>query len=759
MAGIFRAVVLRLLLICTALLSQWADASDEFENRIRPLLARHCVGCHGAQKSEGGLRLDRREFLVNGGDRGSVISTEDPAGSLLLKALRHTDDLQMPPSGRLSDVEIQAVERWMASGASWPDGVVVDSGRAALRSGPVTDAERQFWAFQPIRVSEVPPDVTADVSEIDRFLNANLREAGLTPNPPTDRRTWIRRATYDLTGLPPDIEDVRRFLEDESADAEASVIERLLQSSAYGERWGRHWLDLVRYADTAGETADYPTPLSYRYRNWVIEAFNRDMAYDEFVRQQLAGDLLADELAESASDEERSRHEFRDRCRDMRTATGFIAVSRRFGFDVENYHHLTIQDTIDVTGQSVLGLTLGCARCHDHKYDPVSMEDYYAWYGIFDSTRYSFPGSEEKKRPYDLFSSLPDVLTKDEQNPSTEQIYGATDRDSATNASVQLRGEPSQKGDVVPRRNLQLLGGQPVPDTAGSGRLQLASWLTSDENPLFARVMVNRIWQQHFGRGLVGTENDFGVRGERPSHPELLDWLAFHFRKSGYSVKQMHRLIMKTDAYRRSSTFQPTAAEADPENRLHWRFSSRRLNADELRDSLLAISGQLDRSMGAEHPFPPVDSWGFTQHTPFYAVYPTNRRSVYLMQQRLKRHPFLGLFDGADTNVSTARRDLTTVPTQALFLMNSEFVHQQSEFFARKLVESTNDERQRIASAFEQTLVRPPWEDELHECLEFLTQSREAAQAEGISDDRIPLLALSSLCRSLLTRNEFLFLD
>ncbi|HSG72472.1 MAG TPA: DUF1549 domain-containing protein, partial [Planctomycetaceae bacterium] len=420
----------------------------------------------------------------------------------------------------------------------------------------ITPEERAFWSFQPIADLEPPriedlPDATA----IDRFVMQKLRAENLKPMPPATRQELIRRATFDLTGLPPSPGDIRAFLEDGSNDAFAKVVGRLLESKTYGERWGRHWLDVVRYADTAGETADYPTPLGYKYRNWVIDAFNDDMPYDQFVREQLAGDILAHQAPDLTPEEFKQKY----------AATGFIAISRRFGFDVENYHHLTIQDTIDVVGQSMLGLTLGCARCHDHKFDPVNMSDYYAWYGIFQSTRYSFPGSEEKKRPYDIFPALPPRIVAERQSqfdqrvasleseianieselktlaesspekavaneallkrqtelaaerdalknagPFTadELIYGAIESTTPANARVQLRGEPGRPGDEIPRRNLDILGGDPIPADAGSGRLQLAQWLTRDDNPLMARVMVNRIWQQHFGRGLVGTEND-----------------------------------------------------------------------------------------------------------------------------------------------------------------------------------------------------------------------------------------------------------
>ncbi|MEX2188503.1 MAG: DUF1549 domain-containing protein, partial [Pirellulales bacterium] len=378
------------------------QAIAHFENHVRPVLVEHCVKCHGPKKAESGLRLDGRATLLAGGDSGPAVVPGQPDKSLLLAAIRHQDDLEMPPDGKLDDREIDAIARWIKDGAAWPENLKLAGDSSSIRSGTITDEERKFWSFQPIEAVEPPPvDESRLVhNAIDRFIHARLAAEGLSMRKPADKRTLLRRATFDLTGLPPTPDEIEAFLADESPRAFENVVDHLLASAAYGEHWGRHWLDVVRYADTAGETADYPTPLAYKYRNWVIRALNADMPYDEFVRQQIAGDILGQEMLDSAGDTPSA--ELLARYGDMLTATGFIAISRRFGFDVENYHHLTIQDTIDVTGQAVLGLTLGCARCHDHKFDPVNKEDYYAWYGIFESTRYSFPGSEEKKRPYDL---------------------------------------------------------------------------------------------------------------------------------------------------------------------------------------------------------------------------------------------------------------------------------------------------------------------------------------------------------------------
>ncbi len=427
---------------------------------------------------------------------------------------------------------------------------------------------------------------------IDRFVLAKLEEHGMKPAPAADKRALIRRATYDLTGLPPTPDEVDAFLADDSQDAFARVVDRLLDSPRYGERWGRHWLDVVRYADTAGDNSDYPVPQMHRYRDWVIDAFNRDLPYDEFVRDQLAGDLRG-----GATEEERYQRII---------ATGYIANARRFGSRVDDYpQHLTIEDTIDNLGRSFLGTTLSCARCHDHKFDPIPTRDYYALYGIFESTRYPWPGIELDKQQRDFVPLVPaadrdaaeqklanwqkeqtrldkdvDKLkeelkkAKDEEKQAFEAklkdaeraakehrdgempfetAYAVADAESPGDAAIQEKGDPAKPSDVVPRHFLTVLGGQELPeDCESSGREQLAEWIVADDNPLTARVMANRIWQHHFGRGIVPTPNDFGKQGKPPTHPELLDYLAVSFRESGWSIKSMHRLIMLSHAYQQS---------------------------------------------------------------------------------------------------------------------------------------------------------------------------------------------------------------
>ena len=1242
------------------------ESSDaQFENQIRPVLVETCFRCHGDSKISGMLRVDSREALLKGGESGAAIVPGKPDESLLIKAIqRHEDVSAMPPEKdkALRPEQIAAFAAWISSGANWP-----------LNSEEFQG--HQHWAFAPIRDPGQPTVVdTAWIrNSIDAFIRARQAEAGAHPAPMADKLTLLRRATFDLTGFPPTPAEMDNFLRDESPQAYEKLIDRLLASPQYGERWGRHWLDVVRYADTAGETADYPVLLAWRYRNYVIDAFNGDKPYDQFLREQIAGDVLANQQPS-------------ENYAEQVTATGYLAISRRFGFDSENYHHLTIQDTIDTLGQSVLGLSLGCARCHDHKFDAVSMRDYYGMYGIFDSSRYAFPGSEQKQKyramvpllppresiskwrdfdqriaaltvslekqqqavPAAILRSLNDMdgdfemqapaaggsngvlvppwlyagkiaITNAAQSPfknlyargkvgaslaanlgqyriaqslyprrsrsncdtlfvnldfriaasdaaasdngrtaghrfwigayptspaaavlisadgvslqtgdlterigdprpnewqnlqlqinlqtqtisgtigtpaalssfvatplsstwpgaidfavlessastdvklpamefdnlgvqdfpistastellvtgsnasnldpatlakelqelvgiggdfelqtkdtppaspwgpgpnsvvnispgsqspfrnqfpagelgihmpnrgaydgfgltlprtwkadETERLFACFDfrcgdspagsdgswryyvgngpgnsaaielffngreffrrsgdaRESVSllslgtwyqvqmtlnlklrnftatiaseasrtvfsgefasgwsglidnsfidsyghiggvrpgldvdnyaigelefvssdatfvsastpestarlarsrqirdqlatlqnttqnaaaelnsllidgpfamaygmaegtphNVHVQLRGEPSQPGEEVPRGLILALGGQPLPEnTPGSGRLELAQWLTRPDHPLTARVMVNRIWQYHFGRGLVKTPNDFGVRGLPPTHPDLLDHLATEFVRSGWSLKAMHRLIMLSATYQQASEVDSSRSSFTTgvdTGALYTHFARRRLSAEEIRDSILAVSGDLDPEPAKEHPFPSPIAWGFSQHGPFIAVYDNNKRSVYLMTQRLKRHPFLALFDGPDTNASTADRLGTTVPTQALYFLNDPFVHQKAEAWAVRLEARNAAENQQIEQAYRLALSRAATAEEALDAASFLMDFRTELSSLGL--DNVNHRALAAFLRTLLGSNEFLHVD
>ncbi|MFN9374473.1 MAG: PSD1 and planctomycete cytochrome C domain-containing protein [Planctomycetaceae bacterium] len=1228
------------------------DQENWFENRIRPILAGTCFRCHGDQKTGGELRIDSRESLLRGGRSGPAIDLTHPDDSLLLQAVRREAAVAaMPPEAKqaLRPDQVADLRQWLEAGAPWPAQTAkfVSSGH---------------WAYEPLRAAPRPdvPDVSWPRNSVDPFVLRGLERHQHRPGPQADRRTLIRRATFDLTGLPPTPAEVEAFLNDDSADAWERVVDRLLASPRYGERWGRLWLDVVRYADTAGETADYPIPTAWRYRNQVIHALNADLPYDQFAREQMAGDLLAHRAPGP-------------RYAEQVISTGYLALSRRFGFDSENYHHLTIHDTIDNLGQTFLGLSLGCARCHDHKFDAVSTRDYYALYGIFDSTRYPFPGSEQKPRvrtlaalvppreararwrefeqrvshlsqglarlgkpvpnatlrwlgdldgdfelqapaaggsygvlvppwmsqgpvsvttaaqspyrnvyaaarvgasvpaaaaAYQVTQTVPEWLTGGDQSPvfvnldfrlasaapgqtgrhrfavtdaagrpafdlslgadgawlrtgpaevlvatipadqwvslqcrldpATRELslqvghpghiqssgplpllpdwsgragqvllegtgdtprpgfefdnlavradpfppvsteiptppgaeppedptpliaelralagidgdleqqppggaptspwnpgpnslvklsaegqspfanlyppgkqgfvlpnrgeydgFGVTLPPTAPNAEGQLhlafdfrlgaqaaggdgswrfyigqgagssaalelffngrqffrrsgaetglvgalrgetwyqvrvvldlqqktyrgelcrrdetipfegllatgwdgkitysfidsyghlpgvrpalavdnfvlqtgplrpfdapatesdgsgaqtrreriallktrlgelerrsqqdqqeltrllqdgpfplayamsdgsphsvriqkRGEPTTPGDEVPRGFLTVWGASPLPaDVAGSGRLELADWVIN--TPLFARVIVNRVWQNHFGQGLVRTPNDFGVRGQPPSDPELLDHLALFLIERQWSLKSLHRLILNSAAWQQGVLDDEGTHTAADKPAGPGGFARRRLSAEELRDAILTVTGELDSGVAQAHPFPDPTTFGFSQHGPFAAVYEHNRRSVYLMTQRLKRHPFLALFDGSDPNASTAERTVTTVPTQALYFLNDPFLHTASERWAQRLIGSIPQPERQLERAWSTALGRPPSTEELQESLEFLADYRRELQP--LPEPELSSKSLGACLRLLLGSNEFLYLD
>ena len=940
---------------------------DFFEKKVRPLLAKRCSECHGRTKAGGGLSLVSAKGWTKGGESGLAIIPGKPDESLLIDAINYRT-LEMPPidkGGQLPAEEIAVLTKWVAMGAPDPrDG-------SDVLGGMNREDAQKWWAFQPLPDTR-GGDTATDATQIDELVQREIDRQGLTAAPPADRRTLLRRLSYDLTGLPPTPQDVEAFVTDQSPDAWSRAIERLLASPQYGVQWGRHWLDVVRYADTAGENTDRPLPHAWRYRNWVIDSFNRDLPFDQFVRMQLAGDLLT----RDQRGQERA---------DGIIATGYLAIARRFGHDIDKDMYLTYEDVIDNLGKSFLGLSLGCARCHEHKHDPVSSEDYYALYGIFESTKFAFPGCEPKGQPRDLVPLLPQaeidalmnpwqektarveaekqrrqaaaqsarkqidslwapsrrvlaeskvgegasvpfeqrinvrrgelvLLTvspndnhgadstlvewtirepKGEQrtwsvadlvpdllkgnswsaehdatwsflevtstpvflterrdnnagkselkswslgsepsvfvNSAAEPIkvwttlparsffvhpgpkrplavawtspidgkivisgrvadahpagldgvsfelahiaatklgqaladsgkasvglpdagdppvipvaYAVVDRD-AKNARFQERGDPEKLGPEIPRRWLAVFGGAEVPRDSGSGRRELGDWVA--RHPLAARVMVNRIWEWHLGRGLVRSSNDLGARGEPPTHPELLDFLASRFVQSGYSVKAIHRLILHTATYQRTSA---VPGPADPENRWLSHYSRRRLTAEELRDSLLMVSGQLDLSAGESHPFPQEKTWRFTQHAPFNAVYETNRRSAYLMVQRQRRHPYLALFDGADPSASTPTRQSTTVPTQALYFINDPFFHAQAGKLAGTLLMEPSDEA-RLRRACRMLFQRGPSKTERERVRRFLEDYPGDAAEKW-----------SALSRVLLASNEFLFVE
>ena len=859
---------------------EFADApTDEqlafFEKRIRPLLVERCYECHSAAAKElgGGLLLDSQPGIVKGGDSGPALVPGDPESSLLMTAVSHANaDLKMPPTKRLSDDEINDLSKWIALRAPDPRTATTVVPRKAF---DVTEA-RIRWPFAPVVDPPVPAvrDAKWPLNDVDRFVRAAQEAKDLVPVSDAERRTLIRRATFDLIGLPPTPEDVNAFVNDaaDTPTAFAKVVDRLLESAHYGERWGRHWLDVVRYADTAGDNSDYPIPQMVKYRDWVIDAFNRDLPYDQFIREQLAGDLLerrpAPLVRPNASDDAATKNQTADTGRPSQgvrptvantprngtIATGYIALARRFGSRVDDYpQHLTIEDTIDNVGRAFLGLSLACARCHDHKFDPISTEDYYGLYGIFRSTRYPWPGIELDKKQRDLVPLVPQAeydrvvaLRASELKPLTAEVkrleaelkdleaqqpvdspkvaeqkklieaakkkrdaiekqpfpfemaYAVADAKTIENARVQIKGNPEKLGVEVPRRFLSVLGGQTVLDegatpnvvrTPSSGRRQLADWIASPDNPLTARVMVNRLWLHHFGQGLVPTPNDFGRQGRAATHPELLDWLSRRFVASGWSVKAMHRLMMNSRTYQLSSVGwasspsssalssrapatqittakpedgrpeRPSDETLDPNNDLLTHFRHRRLDAESLRDTLLILSGQLETGPSGPHPFPPQKDWNFTQHKPFKEVYDSNHRSVYLMTQRIQRHPYLAIFDGSDTSTSTSSRATSTTTLQALYLLNDTFVHDRAASFAARLEQAAPMPSDRLDLAHQLALGRPITPTERTAAETYLTQAQHHLATANVPADQHAPLAWQSYVRAIFRLNEFVYAE
>ncbi len=770
-------------------------AAPDFQRDIRPIFEAHCLKCHGPDEQNGGLRYDHREGALAQADSGRpALVPGTPEQSELLKRVTatHKGD-RMPPKGeRLTPRQVALLREWIAAGAPWP---------AEPAAVAETKPTSTHWAFQPI-VEPVIPEVrekTWPLNPIDHFIQAKREAAGLTPVPDAEPPILARRLSYALTGLPPSPSDVSDM---------SDLIEKFLSSRAYGERWARHWLDWVRYADTAGDNSDYPVPQARLYRDYVIEAFNTDLPYDRFLTEQLAGDLLP-----AANQAEKNRQTI---------ATGYLALSRRFGSLIERYPwHVTLEDTIDNLGRTVMGLTLSCARCHDHKFDPIRMRDYYGLYGIFASTRYPQPGLELFKAQHHFVPLLPEAEVTARLAPYAKETARleaelearlaeseAMARDNAArertdslaeqrqrkeahdrlllrvrkagealaahlrrqpvlptayavsegrpaNARLQLRGEPERPGAEVPRKFPDILGGQELPAEVAaktSGRLQLAQWITDPKNPLTARVIVNRIWQRHFGRGLVATPSDFGLRGEPPSHPELLDWLATDFMRHGGSLKHLHRRILGSRTWRMASFDSEDNLASDPGNTLYWKFNRQRLDAESLRDTLLLLGGRLDLTPPTEaFPFPPMKDWGFTQHHPFKADYPSNKRSIYQMTKRLTASPYLQTFDGADPNACTSVRDSSVTALQALHFLNDGAVHEAAEGMVQQLLQTPRPDEAKLVLLHRRLFARDPGPEEQALLLRHLQRLQEHTPDSAQT--------WASLTRSLLRTNEFLYLD
>jgi hypothetical protein len=777
------------------------------------ILDARCASCHGESTGRSGLKLISRESILKGGSRGAAVVPGKPEQSLLYKAVAHTGELSMPPGGTLSADEVRTIGEWIGAGAQW------------TASAPASGSGK-WWAFR----KSVRPSVPAGASgnkAIDAFIDRKLSSAAIAPAPEADRLTLLRRASYDLLGLPPTREEIDRFLNDKSPGAWEHEIDRMLASPQYGEKWARHWLDLARYADTAGFEQDPYILLAWRYRDYVIKSFNDDKPYDRFVGEQIAGDELYPTDPEA------------------KTGTGFYRVNtnRDMLYKVEEINLVEKRnDMVDTTSAVFLGLTVGCARCHDHKFDPIPQKDYYRMeamftpavndrvfldynpargYDIAENTRTfrlwqigeeianiqrkyqdelrekkiaalpapvaaAFREKEEKRTPAQLQLIAENLnavkvnqgevnaVIKPEDKERMEAIgrrlvatftgYGPppmslgiidVGRD-APRTYIAIRGNPDAPGDEVQPGFLTALGGGDIPEpplhAPSSGRRKaLAGWITSPDNPLFARVMVNRIWQYHFGSGLVKTASDFGVRGGMPTHPELLDWLATEFVDRKWSVKSMHKLIMMSNAYRRAANATDSARAKDPANDLLSHMNRRRLEAEEVRDASLQVSGELNPKMGGVPAVPPLsreEMFGMTQSPQTaWMVTPDPsehmRRTIYLLVRRTFQQPMAQAFDGPDGVLTCPRRNESTTAPQSLTLLNGAFTVDRARALAAK-VSTAGEAWQRIYG-------RAPSAREEDEAGKFLAKqtaalgSREAAMAE--------------LVRGLMNTNEFLYVD
>lgn len=736
-----------------------------FERKIRPVLVEHCYRCHSSEaaktgKLKGGLQLDTRDGIRTGGESGPAIVPGNPAKSLLLAALRH-ETVKMPPSGKLSDAIIADFAAWIERGAPDPR-----DGKPLVPTEKIDwEKARAFWAFQPAKAHAPPPvkDLTWPKKEIDRFILAELERRGLKPVRAATKREWIRRATLDLVGLPPTPDEIEAFEKDETPQAHAKVVDRLLASEHYGERWGRYWLDLARYTDDLGGTVSpKPAPSAYRYRDWVIGAFNRDMPYDQFVRLQLAGDLIPEPVKDYG---------------ERLGGLGFQGLGQRFSGNavgmVKKKVADELDDRVDTVTRALLGLTVSCARCHDHKFDPIPTVDYYSLAAAYNGAKLSeevplaSPTAikardgwqkkvtsiaqkikEASKRPVsresqELIDQLQAALALLNKEVPTPIMTAPAVTGGGKAMQINVRGNPDVLGRVAPPGFLQILKKEKVPTGSDFTRLDLAEAIADRNNPLTARVYVNRVWHYHFGRGLVGTTSNFGQLGDRPTHPELLDTLAIRFMDNGWSTKWLHREIMLSATYGLSSVPDAKNLTRDADNHYLWRMTPRRLDIEAWRDSMLAVAGKLDPQIGGP---PHLDPKGKVQLHP---ENPENRRrTIYGFISRFKPNPTLTLFDFPEPNVTSDQRIATTIPQQQLFALNSPFVIAMARSFAVRLEAAEKSEEQRLRLAWELALGRLPTERETNLAREFL---REAVSSEE------KLGPWEQLCHSLLTTNEFAF--
>jgi len=817
------------LLVLSFALAGAASAADLAENAYK-ILETNCLVCHGAAMQQSKLDLRTRADALKGGERGPAVVAANPKLSWLYRLASHQQKPEMPPGGKLSEDDLEVLRKWIVAGAPYPEIAVTDEEAARLEAlkkleeRPVTEEERAWWAFQsPVRHD--PP--SAKGNPVDAFLDEQIRERGLKPADRADKRTLVRRIYLDLVGLPPTPEEVQAFLDDDAPDAWERLVDQLLASPHYGERWGRHWLDLVHYADSGGYERDFDWPTMWRYRDYVVDAFNSDKPYDRFVMEQIAGDEIAPDSEEA------------------NIATGYLRMVLDNNIKDERTRMDELDDNVSTTTLTFLGMTVGCARCHNHKFDPIPQKDYYQMQAVFFSTKErDYPlvdrsevekynaameaidgkieplknESAEIEQPYreqvfqtkldelpsyyrtawekeagdrtegerlnarqveKLFTQIKQaevvaLMTLDEKarheeiareikalNAQRPEKY-ATARTVTEESSTPLpsfflhRGDPGSKGSRMDPGVLTVATMQPVRFDAPSEqaptsgrRRQFAEWIASEDNPLTARVMVNRIWQHHFGEGIVRSVSNFGKTGEPPTHPKLLDWLATEFVRSGWSVKHMHRLMVTSDAYRRASDDVEANLAIDGDNRSLWRMPRKRLEAEAIRDQILAVTGTLDRSLGGPsvRPFIDPDLWQSSTARvwggSFVGDPETWRRSVYVFNKRSIRYPMFEAFDQPDMAAHCAERVSSTVAPQALLLMNNAEVLLQAKYFAQRLAtEAGAATGDRVERAFELALARPPTTSERARAVQFIEGS-----PTGLVD----------FCQTVLNLNEFIY--
>ena len=738
-----------------------AEQFTFFEEKIRPVLAEHCYKCHSSRskKLKAELYLDSREGVLKGGETGPVVVPGKPEESLLIRAVVYLDnELEMPPNKKLPDRVIADLQEWIRMGVPWPREEPSARKEEDVGERDWKKLRMEHWAFRPMKKPAAPEVKNQELvsNPIDNFILAKLESQGLKPLGKAAPRLLLRRVYLDLTGLPPTPSQVDEFLLDKRPDALDHLVHSLLESPHYGERWARHWLDTARYSDGLGGFGDNgPLPGAWRYRDWVVGAFNRDLPYDQFVKQQVAGDLINEPLAFYG--------------------TGFFAIGPNYksdGGDPEAKAQAeaeALADRIDTFSRAFLGLTVQCARCHDHKFDPIPQKDYYSIAGVFRN-------SKTHKRP----AASPEITKRfnDHQNAIKEtekNIKDWNDRNKAGGENkpdeaelkklqdklqelkktvpvkptgevhvlaengnkdmhIAIRGDLRKKGEIAPRQFLTIMtdGSGPV-FKEGSGRKELARSIFEAGKPLASRVMVNRIWQYHFGHGLVRTPSNFGKLGESPSHPDLLDWLAASFEESGWSIKRLHRLILASATYQRSSRFSQENFDKDGDNRLLWRMSPRRMEIEVWRDSLLAVTGELDRKIGGK----PTDK-----------IFDVKRRTLYTTisrnGDRFASDAFLRLFDFPSPASTAPKRAISTVPQQYLFMLNSPFMIARAKALAARLQGEEKDDPSRITRAYNLLYGRPPTKEETEIGLGFL------AEKEG----KIP--RFQQYAQVLLSAHEFI---